>query len=385
MGALALLAVAAACSSATNQRVAEWNKNDPIGTPVVTGHDTSYLLTTPTYDLLAPSYGAIWNTRATLDEESFLFRRVFGVNPPHVTLVMRNAPPGASDAPRLGEWRERPAVVIPVPRDTGKAARNAPPADIMASRYAPRAAARDWLRLYADSLAGADSSGVAYSPPGATPASSPPAPDGAPGAADTAARTDDDTSRAEPRAAGSRIPSRFPSWFEVGAVTYLSGGMQSEYLIQEMASRIDQAKPLDSLFTRGALTSGAPLASTEREGTERGDEPRAMPPGGIGPRGDWPGGRQTPLIGARRMGAGGAGAGLDVAEATSFFVYLTERGHADVVSRVARGLARGEPMPAIIRALPANGLVPNDPAKLDADWRKWMVARAKEARSRHSR
>ena len=333
----AALALTSSCSSFRSM----FPTHEQVYTPVeasigemrVAGAETTYVVSAPGYELVAPTRDVLPRVQSALDLAAGRYRRYFQADPPAVVVELRPAAREPKGVRPESTW---------VRTDGGRAVSLTPlqPAGSRYDRGAGRVVvsvqpvAHLWLSALADATAGrrADSAGRVI-----------------------AARTRDDP--------------RIPDWIEDALIELIAPSVRQEVYAVQLARQPKELMPLRTLFeatrpprptqTRGDASEAAQQLGQPVRPPDEGD--RAP-----GQRTSPPPLRTTPGRDAPRLGPSGRFAAQSLAVAQ----WIAEQEGAAFVGQLATRLIAGERAAV---ALAGESTVAADLDRLDAEWRAWLA------------
>ena len=288
-----------------------------IGEPRVIGNDTTYVLDTPEYELLAPTRELLPDARKALDHTAREYRRVFGDNPQKIVVELRAVSrdrvadgwiPDTVE-PADGPRRAVAPAIVPEKRSSR------PP--VAPAGFLMMRAARAWLLARADYRVGR----------------SPAAP------------------TAEPRFGDD---ARIPDWIEDALTDLIGGSPTQEMYVARIAERVE------TLSLREVLESTRPEPAKDAQ--RRAQLPptaSTRPAGGV-----FMGGPPSRDRGKLE------GAELFRARAVAFAIFLAEHEGREFLGTLTDRLLSGE---SAETALASASTLPDDLAGIEKVWKEWMV------------
>ena len=280
----------------------------PTTEVIAAGADSTYVLRTPSYYLLASQRSALWN-REVLDDVQWRYRALFGQSPP--TIAVRIDSVASTDTattfrgvPLTRVTTHRRAEDVPKGKKKDEADRrefaDSVRARILAGPVLAATTAQAWLAARADS-------------------------------------------------------SPLPSWIEIGALRILGSGGAPDRAAMELRANEKSIVPLATLF---AVRSPKPNAT---------DVARVAGAGQfeVGDNGDV---YETPQRRTPRRDVMPGVSPVFMAQAVSVLAFIHDRDPA-LIARLADRLPKGEPVESV---LATSSTLPHDVAGLDAAWRQWL-------------
>ena len=288
-----------------------------IGEPRVIGSDTTYVLDSPEYELVAPMRELLPDAKKAIDHTAREYRRVFGDDPRKIVVELRAvARDRVADGwipdsvePANGPRRAVAPAILPDKRSSRSAVA---PAGFLMMR-----AARAWLLARADYRVGRT-----------------PAPAG------TAARFGDD--------------ARIPDWIEDALVDLIGGSSAQETYLVRLAERVE------TLSLSDVLESSRPEPAKDAQRRTQLPPTSSTRPAGGAFMGGPPSRDRTKLEGAE----------LFRAQAVSFAIFLAEHEGREFLGRLADRLLSGE---AAETALASAATLPDDLPGMEKAWKEWML------------
>lgn len=286
-----------------------------IGEPRVSGTDTTYVLETPEYELIAPVRALLPDARRALDNTVREYRRVFGDAPQRIVVELRVVPrdrvadgwTGDTIEPAEGPRRAIAPAVVPDKRSSR------PP--VVLAQFLTVRAARAWLLAHADYRAG----------------------------------------RAPvPNDRRSLDDARLPDWIEDALQDLIAGSPVQEMYVDRLAERADEVS------LRELLES--PRPEPARDAQRRAQLPptsSTRPAGGV-----FMGGPPSRDRGKLE------GAELFRAQAISFALFLAEHEGREYLGRLTDRLLSGESARTALAAAPS---LPDELDGLEKEWKKWLL------------
>jgi len=302
----------------------------PANETLIAGRDTTYVLRTPSYYLLATQRAALWN-REVMDDVAWRYNALFGDAPPTIAVRLDSV---ATSSDTSTVWRGVPLATVALRRRSPEATAGGKP-----RRDKDRSAAEDSarVRLFAGPLLAATAAETWL----------------ATRAADAARSTDSQPG------GPSRSPDRraaLPAWIEAGSLRILGGTGAPDRAAAELRANSKGIVPLTSLFAVG-WQSKPNAMEIVRAGSSRFDlDDEDL--------------RQETAARARtrRDGVAPGTSPLFIAQSVSVLVFIHERDPA-LVGRLADELTRGASIPDV---LASSTTLPHDLAGLEAAWREWL-------------
>lgn len=286
-----------------------------IGERRVSGTDTTYVLETAEYELIAPVRELLPDARRALDNTVREYRRVFGDAPPRIVVELRVVPrdrvadgwTGDTIEPAEGPRRAIAPAVAPDKRSSR--------APVVLAQFLTVRAARAWMLAHADSRAGR---------------------------------------LPQPNDRRSLDDTRLPDWIEDALQDLIAGSPVQEMYVDRLAERADEVSLRELL--------DSPRPEPARDAQRRAQLPptsSTRPAGGV-----FMGGPPSRDRGKLE------GAELFRAQAISFALFLAEHEGREYLGRLTDRLLSGEPVRSALAAAPT---LPDELDGLEKEWKKWLL------------